>query len=83
MQRTPVILLVEDDPEERAALHDALARRYGADYRVISHGSPHPALDELRRLPDSHVPVALVIAGTGLAPHCGELAARWAFAIAV
>jgi hypothetical protein len=30
----PVILVVDDDPDVLARLLDALARRYGSDYRV-------------------------------------------------
>jgi thioredoxin reductase (NADPH) len=61
MQR-PVILAVDDDPSDLAALLDALARRYGGDYRVTSQLSAGAALRELARMREEGEPVALVIA---------------------
>src|SRR5215475_12676382 len=61
MQR-PVILAVDDEPSELAALLDALARRYGADYRVTSQLSANAALRELARMREEGEPVALIIA---------------------
>ena len=58
----PVILAVDDDPLALAALLDALARRFGGDYRVVSQLSPEAALAELQRLRDGGEAVALVIA---------------------
>jgi len=58
----PVILVVDDTPTDLAALLDALARRYGGDYRVVSHLSPKAALDDLRRIQADGEAVALVIA---------------------
>jgi thioredoxin reductase (NADPH) len=58
----PVILLVDDEPEALAALLDALARRYGADYEVVSHLSPQAALAALEHLRDDGRQVALIIA---------------------
>jgi thioredoxin reductase (NADPH) len=58
----PVILAVDDDPSELAALLDALARRYGADYRVTSQLSGSAALRDLTRMLDEGESVALIIA---------------------
>ena len=62
MLTRPVILAVDDDPSALAALLDALARRFGGDYRVVSQLSPEAALAELQRLQDGGEAVALVIA---------------------
>ncbi len=61
MQR-PVILAVDDDPSELAALLDDLARRYGGDYRVASQLSANAAVRDLTRMREEGEPVALVIA---------------------
>lgn len=58
----PVILLVDNDPQSLAALGDALARRFGRDYQVVSHLSPQAALEELERIRYEGGQVALVIA---------------------
>jgi DNA-binding NtrC family response regulator len=58
----PVILAVDDEPSDLAALLDALVRRYGADYRVTSQLSAAAALKDLARMRDEGEPVALVIA---------------------
>ncbi len=62
MLQRPVILVVDDAPTDLAALLDALARRYGGDYRVVSHLSPKAALDDLRKFQAAGEPVALLIA---------------------
>ncbi len=62
MQSRPVIMAVDDEPVELAALLDALARRFGADYRVVSHLSAEAALEDLARMKEEGEPVALVIA---------------------
>jgi thioredoxin reductase (NADPH) len=62
MLTRPIIMLVDDDPQELAALLNALARRFGEDYRVVSHFSPHAALEDLERTAADGKPVALVIA---------------------
>jgi thioredoxin reductase (NADPH) len=55
-------MAVDDEPPALAALLDALARRFGADYRVTSHLSAAAALEELARIKEEGEPVALVIA---------------------
>src|SRR5262245_56569543 len=62
MPGRPVILVVDDDPSALATLLDALARRYGSDYRVVPQLSPSGALAELRRLKAEGEEIALVVA---------------------
>ena len=62
MLTRPVITVVDDEPQDLAALQDALARRFGADYRIVSHLSARAALDDLRRIRADGEQVALVIA---------------------
>lgn len=62
MVTRPVIMVVDDEPQALSPLLDALARRYGGDYRVVSHLSARAALDELRRIKAADEPVALLIA---------------------
>ncbi len=62
MSGRPVILVVDDDPAALAQLLDALARRYGSDYRVVPEILASAALAELARLKTEGEDVALVIA---------------------
>ena len=62
MLTRPVITVVDDEPQDLAALLDALARRFGGDYRIVSHLSARAALDDLRRIRADGEQVALVIA---------------------
>src|SRR6476660_3999151 len=62
MNTRPVIFIIDDEPEEMTALLDAVVRRYGGDYRVVSHLSANAALDDLRRLREEGESVALIIA---------------------
>jgi thioredoxin reductase (NADPH) len=62
LQTRPYIIIAEDEPESLAALTDALTRRYGADYRVVSHLSPEAAIANLEQLKENGEEVALVIA---------------------
>jgi len=55
-------MVVDDEPASLAALLDALARRFGADYRVVSHLSAQTALEELARIKEEGEQAALVIA---------------------
>jgi thioredoxin reductase (NADPH) len=61
-----VIVLVDDDSAELAAMERALARRFGADYRVYAQVSAAAALDEMARLRAAGAPIALVIADHGM-----------------
>ena len=58
----PVVLVVDDDGNVLAALEAALARRFGADYEVLTERSPAAGLQALERLRRQDLPVAVVIA---------------------
>jgi thioredoxin reductase (NADPH) len=58
----PVIMVIDDEPGELAALLEALTRRFGADYRVVPHLSGDRALEDLGRIPSEGGEVALLIA---------------------
>ena len=62
MLTRPVIMLVDDEPQALTPMLDALARRYGGDYRVVSHLSPRAALDDLITIKNEGEEVALIIA---------------------
>jgi thioredoxin reductase (NADPH) len=55
-------MVVDDEPGSLAALLDALARRFGGDYRVVSHLSPQAALEELARIKADGEQLALIVA---------------------
>ncbi len=58
----PVILVVDDDPTARAALLEAVDRRYGHDYDVTAEGSAAQAKDRLEALHREGRPVAMIVA---------------------
>jgi thioredoxin reductase (NADPH) len=62
MQKRPVIMIVDDEPTALTAMLDALAGRYGGDYRVISHLRATDALSELEKIRQENDQVALLIA---------------------
>jgi thioredoxin reductase (NADPH) len=62
MLMQPVIMVVDDEPEALVALRDALARRFGGDYRVVAHLSARAAFDDLGRIKAEGGQVALVVA---------------------
>jgi thioredoxin reductase (NADPH) len=62
MPDRPVIMVVDDEPNELAALLDALTRRFGGDYRVIPYLTASTALDALAKIKRDGEEVALVIA---------------------
>jgi len=62
MLTRPVIMLVDDEPQALTPMLDALARRYGGDYRVVSHLSARAALDDLITIKNEGEDVALIIA---------------------
>ena len=43
----PALLIVDADAQARAATEAALARRFGADYRVLTADAPQAGLDIL------------------------------------
>ena len=57
----PVMVVVDADPLERAVIEDALLRRFGPDYRVLTSGTPDDALHALELAEQGHE-VALVAA---------------------
>ena len=67
----PVILVVDNDPQALTALLDALTRRFGGDYQVVSHLSGGAALKGLDRIRIEGGEVALVIARHGLSDMPG------------
>jgi thioredoxin reductase (NADPH) len=60
---TPIILVVESDPDALTSIAEALRRRFGADYEVWTDASPTSALARLADACGRREPVALVIAG--------------------
>jgi thioredoxin reductase (NADPH) len=62
MDNRPVILVADDDPRALSSLLDALARRFGADYRVAAHLSARAALEDLAKIKAEGGETALVIA---------------------
>src|SRR5262245_35925041 len=58
----PVILVVDDEPEDLASLSEALTRRYGADYRVAQNASALAAMEDLERMRAAGESVALIVA---------------------
>jgi thioredoxin reductase (NADPH) len=61
MAERPAIVIVDDEPTALAAMLDALARRFGGDYRVIPFLSARSALESITKLKDENEEVALVI----------------------
>ena len=61
-QVSPVLFIVDGDPQARVVVESALARRFGPDYQVLVVGTPQDALTALQRLADQGGEVALVAA---------------------
>ena len=59
---TPVLLVVDDNPDSLKALDGVLRHRYGHDYLIISEASPGTALGRLRELRAADRPVEVVMA---------------------
>jgi thioredoxin reductase (NADPH) len=62
MQDRPYIMIIDDEPPALTAMLDALARRFGGDYQVVSHLQVTTALAELEKIKQDGNKVALVIA---------------------
>jgi thioredoxin reductase (NADPH) len=62
MLTKPVIMLVDDDPQTLTPLLDALARRFGGDYQIMSQLSAAAALKDLDRVKAEGGQIALIIA---------------------
>src|SRR5690606_30080408 len=72
-----VIAVVDNEPESLTALLDALARRFGADYRMVSHLSAASALEDLARMADEEEQLALILADQWMPEMTGiELLSR-------
>ena len=59
---SPVLFVVDADPEARHEVESALVRRYGSDYRVLTAGSAGEGLETLGQLAARGEDVALVAA---------------------
>jgi thioredoxin reductase (NADPH) len=62
MAERPAIVVVDDEPDELAAILDALTRRFGGDYRVVPHLSARAALAAVAKIREEKEEIALVIA---------------------
>jgi thioredoxin reductase (NADPH) len=71
MLTRPFILFVENEPEALRKLQDALTRRFGGDYQVVSHLSASAAFGDLDRIRNEGGQLALVIAKLRLADMPG------------
>jgi len=58
----PVILAVDDEPEDLGRVERELRKRYEADYRVVCEGYAEAGLQKLRDLKVAEANVAIVIA---------------------
>ena len=58
----PVVLAVDDDGDVLEALRQALGKRYGADYQILTERAAAVGLGVLERLRSQEVSVAVVIA---------------------
>ena len=63
----PVLLAVDEDPQALDALDQALTRRFGADYRVVTAASAADGLAAIERLAGEGAEVALVAADLWMA----------------
>lgn len=62
MTSRPIIVVVDDSPDDLARLLEALERRYGNDYLVRGNRSARAALADLKEVTGRQVQVALVVA---------------------
>lgn len=58
---TPVILIVDDEPQVLNAIERDLRQHYGREYRIVKAGSGTEALDAVRLLKRRNAPVALFL----------------------
>jgi thioredoxin reductase (NADPH) len=56
------IVVIDDEAEPLQQMTNELARRYAADYRLLSYSSPEVALDKLASMARAGMEVALVLA---------------------
>ena len=62
----PIIVAVEDEGDAREDLQRDLAKRYSADYQVLTSDSPERGLELLTRAQREKTEVAIVIASLRL-----------------
>lgn len=62
MIERPVIVVVDDEPDDLAAMLDALTRRFGGDYRIVPSLSAGAGLANVTKLKADNDEIALVIA---------------------
>jgi thioredoxin reductase (NADPH) len=67
----PILFLVDDRPQVLEALAADVARRFGADHRILAEASPGAALAALEELARRGGEVALVVAGQRMAELAG------------
>jgi thioredoxin reductase (NADPH) len=58
----PVLLAVDDDPEDLERVERELGKRYGADYRVACEASAEDGMERLRKIKAGGEEVAVVLA---------------------
>lgn len=68
----PVILVVDDQPDDRRALSRDLRRRYGGDYRILTARSGAAGLRVLDRLRADGAGAALLLAPDRMRPMGGS-----------
>jgi thioredoxin reductase (NADPH) len=77
MAERPAIVILDDEPVALSALLDALARRFGADYRVVSHLEADACLQALAAMKSAGEEVALIVSDQWLSGTTGsEVLAR-------
>ncbi len=77
MAERPAIVILDDEPVALSALLDALARRFGSDYRVVSHLNADACLEALAAMKSASEEVALIVADQWMPGMTGsELLAR-------
>ncbi len=77
MAERPAIVILDDEPVALSALLDALARRFGSDYRVMSHLTAGACLEALAAMRSASEEVALIVADQWMPGMTGsELLAR-------
>ena len=62
----PVLMVVDDNPDNLSTLEEALRTRYERDYVIISEVGPGQALDRLRALAAAGNAVAVVMASSAM-----------------
>jgi thioredoxin reductase (NADPH) len=62
MHNRPYIMILDDEPAALTAMLDALARRFGGDFQVVSHLQVSTAMAELEKIKQNGDQVALIVA---------------------